>query len=319
MPGQLPAVRAEREHVGDDAAQHERLRWVAESVDQPVAPRAAAGDVAHERQPPGSGLVVPVEQRGRVVRATVGVVGALHRGQPDLRRPHQVLQHRRQRLLRAVPRQHLQAGGARPAVLAGRQSLRDLQQCAGVVQVVVHQQRGDLVAAAVPLVAGDPQGGRRMEVDAIGRRQPVGIASGQPVVVAGVPRPRLPGGVAVGPGERAAEALHRLVAGGEGHLGDALPLAQLPRGALQLHPAAQRDRRLPRAPGHLAAEVPGRGERVPGHLGQRVGVLVQHRVEQLAEPVAPAGRSCLCHTRQSVARHRRSARPFLLGSPSGPR
>src|SRR3712207_9534712 len=39
------SVRREREDVGDDAAEHERLRRLAQRVDQPVAPGAPAGDV----------------------------------------------------------------------------------------------------------------------------------------------------------------------------------------------------------------------------------------------------------------------------------
>jgi hypothetical protein len=99
---------------------------------------------------------------------------------------------------------------------------------------VVDQQRGHLVPAAVALFAGQPQRGRRVEVDAVGR--------GQPVLVARARAGQVSRRVSVGAGERAAEALDGLVAGGEGHVGDAAPLPELPGRALEHDAPAQRHR-----------------------------------------------------------------------------
>ena len=69
LAGQQPAVGGVGQHVRDDAAEHEALGRVAERVDEPVVPGAAAVDVADHRQPAR-------RRRRRAARRRVaGVVG----------------------------------------------------------------------------------------------------------------------------------------------------------------------------------------------------------------------------------------------------
>ena len=51
LTGELAAVGRVGEHVGDDAADDEALRWVAQRVDQPVVPGAAALEAADGGEP----------------------------------------------------------------------------------------------------------------------------------------------------------------------------------------------------------------------------------------------------------------------------
>ena len=67
LAGQLAAVGGVGQHVRDHAAHHEALGRVAERVDQPVVPGAAAVEVAHGREPARRDGLVPREQRGGVV------------------------------------------------------------------------------------------------------------------------------------------------------------------------------------------------------------------------------------------------------------
>ena len=141
-----------------------------------------------------------------------------------------------------------------------------------------------------------------MEVDAVGRGEPVAVALG-----GGARR------VAVRPGERAAEALDRLVAGRERGVGHRRPLADLPGRALEHHPAPHGHRRLAGAARELAAEVVRRGVRAAGHVAERLVVLVEDGVEQLAQSVAAAAVSVMSTSLPPT--HPRPTRPILL-SPS---
>ncbi len=207
------------------------------------------------------------------------MVGALDRRQPDLVGAHAAVEQRRDRPLGPGPVQQDQPGQPLARVLGRVEALGQLHQRPDVVQVVVHQQGGDLRRrrAGRPL---DPQPVGRVEVDAVRRGQPVRRARGRP----GGHRAR---GVPVGAGERAGEPLHRVVAGCERGVGDGGAAGELPRGALEGDPAAHRHRRLPGVAGEAAAEVERRGVRAVGHVGQRPVLLVEDGVEELAQPVTP--------------------------------
>ena len=115
LADQLPAGDGEGEHVRDDAAHHEALGRVAERVDQPVVPGAAALDVGHGRPPASGDVLVALDQRGRVVGPLGWELGALDGRQPDLLGEHDVGQHLRDRLVGAVEAEHRapRTGGSR--------------------------------------------------------------------------------------------------------------------------------------------------------------------------------------------------------------
>ena len=292
--------------MGDHGAEDEALRWLAERVDDPVAPSAAAVEVADHRQPAGRRLLVAPGQLDRVGLLHVGVVAALDRGQPDLAGEHEVTHHLGQRLVRPVPVDRRASGHPDPLVVLAREALHRVQQVADVLDVVVQHQLADVRGGALPrgLGAVDPQRHRRVEVDPVGGRQPVAAGA----VGGGAGR------VPERPGEGTTEALDRVVAGPERHLGHRRSAAQLPGGPLQQHPSLHRDRWLPGAAGELAAEVVRRGVGVVGHLAEGVVVLVEDGVEELAEAVP----SLLWHGTSVAPVGACRARPFLL-RPSVPR
>ena len=87
-------------------------------------------------------------------------------------------------------------------------------------------------------------------------------------------------------------------------------MPQLPGRALEHHPAPHRDGRLAAPARELPAEVERRGVGAAGHVVEGVVVLVEHRVQQLAQPVSAA--VLLAHGPSLGLKRRPSARPILL-------
>jgi hypothetical protein len=110
--GKAAALGGVGEHVGEHTAEHEALGWVAQRVDQAVAPGATSLDVADEGEPAWRDGIESGGQLERVgvVGEPAGVVGALDRGQPDLVGAHAPVEQRRDRALRAGPAQQNQPG-----------------------------------------------------------------------------------------------------------------------------------------------------------------------------------------------------------------
>ena len=223
------------EDMGHDARQHEALGRVAQRVDDLVVPRAAPVDVAHRVEPARCHLVLPHQQPGDGVVVVRREVRSVDRGQPDLLAEDQVDEQLGERLVHAVP-----------------QLLCPVDQVVGVVEVMTEELVDKWVHGGLPGV--DPEVGGRVEVDAVGRRQPMRA----------VPFPTRH--VVVRPRERPAEPLDRLVAGRERRVGHRGALPQLVRRALEHDPAPHRHRRLVGPFAQLTAEVEPRGVGVLRHL-----------------------------------------------------
>ena len=126
--------------------------------------------------------------------------------EPDLLGEDLPLEHACHGRLGALEPHHPLTGPQLPAVVGFGELLGGLEEMAGVVEVVMDQVVQGSGHGALPGV--DPQRGGRMEVDAVGCREPA------------APSDWLARRVAERPREGPAEALDRVVAGSERGLGD---------------------------------------------------------------------------------------------------
>ena len=175
LPHQLAAVRGEGQHVRDHAAEHEALRRLAQRVDDPVLPRAAAVDVADDRRASAAATaLVPGDQRrpGRRPLARREVVRPRSRPARPPWSSTRCSQHRWIESSGAVPAQH---GSPRGTTRCGSRRRTAAWRGRAAPRVSSRSWWTSCSVSGVHrcLRGVHPQRHGRVEVDPVGRGQPV--------------------------------------------------------------------------------------------------------------------------------------------------